>query len=59
VSAREVQITERGGVSCLIAVGPHRLVADERAPVGENTGPDLFELVLASLGACTSATLRM
>lgn len=39
MSGRKVQITERGGTARLTAVGPHRLVADERAPVGEGTGP--------------------
>jgi hypothetical protein len=47
VSGRKVQITERGGIARLIAVGPHRLVADGRAPVGEDTGPDAFEPILA------------
>lgn len=47
MSGRKVQITERGGIARLIAVGPHRLVADGRAPVGEDTGPDAFEPILA------------
>ncbi len=42
-----------------ISVGHHRLVCDERRPVGDDAGPTPYDLVLAGLGACTSMTLRM
>ena len=43
-----------------VAVGPHRLVADEPvAAGGADTGPGPYDFVLAGLGACTSMTMRM
>lgn len=42
-----------------IAAGRHVLVADEPAPLGHDSGPGPYDLVLAGLGACTSMTVRM
>jgi putative redox protein len=44
----------------LVTIGPHDLVADE--PVdggGADAGPGPYELLLASLGTCTSMTLML
>jgi putative redox protein len=43
-----------------IFAGPHRLTADEPvAAGGRETGPGHYDLLLASLGACTSMTVAM
>lgn len=56
-----VVVTESGtgGYAQQITVGPHRLTADEPLPIGTDTGPSPYDLVLAGLGACTSMTVRM
>lgn len=42
-----------------ITAGRHQLIADEPVPVGDDAGPNPYDLVLAGLGACTSMTVRM
>lgn len=43
-----------------IEVGGHALTADEPESLGgKNCGPAPFDLLLASLGACTAITLKM
>jgi uncharacterized OsmC-like protein len=48
-----------GPFSQTITVGRHTLAADEPAPIGDDSGPNPYDLLLASLGACTSMTVRM
>ncbi len=43
-----------------IVTGQHRLTADEGPELGgKDTGPGPYDLLVASLGACTVITLRM
>ncbi|MBY0293053.1 MAG: OsmC family protein [Alphaproteobacteria bacterium] len=52
--------TGEGKFTQLIQMGKHSLLADEPEEVGgNNKGPNPYDLLLASLGACTSITLRM
>jgi len=55
-----VKLATADGFRCRIAAGAHTFMADE--PVGAggtDRGPSPYELLLASLGACTAMTLRM
>jgi putative redox protein len=54
-----VVVSSESGLSQEIVSGKHRWRADERAPFGTDNGPSPYELLLASLGACTSMTLRL
>ena len=58
----EITITEtgEGNFTQSIRIGKHIITADEPEAVGGNdNGPNPYDLLLASLGACTSITLRM
>lgn len=57
----EVVVASTGdGYAQTIRARGHTLSADEPVAVGgTDTGPDPYELLLASLGACTSMTVRM
>jgi putative redox protein len=54
-----VTVLSESGYAQVIHAGHHRLTADEPPPNGTDTGPAPYGLLLASLGACTSITLRM
>jgi len=59
---QEVVVAEtgEGPFAQAIRAGRHRLPADEPPSMGgADTGPTPYGLLLASLGACTSMTLRM
>src|ERR1700704_1673190 len=57
--ATQVIVSSDAGLAQEIVSGIHRWRADEPAPFGTDAGPSPYELLLASLGACTSMTLRM
>lgn len=56
---KEVVVSSESGLAQEIVSGNHRWRADEPAPFGTDTGPSPYEFLLASLGACTSMTLRL
>jgi len=55
----QVVVSSESGLAQTIVAGNHQLRADEPKPFGTDTGPSPYELLLASLGACTSMTLHM
>src|SRR5262249_56030463 len=55
----QVVVSSEKGLAQQIVSGKHSWSADEPAPLGTDTGPSPYELLLASLGACTSMTLRL
>jgi putative redox protein len=54
-----VRDAARGRLAQEIQAGGHVLVADEPVRVGDDLGPTPYDLLLASLGACTAMTLRL
>jgi putative redox protein len=48
-----------GNLRVEITAGKHLLVADEPAGIGDDAGPSPYDLLLASLAACTVMTLHM
>jgi putative redox protein len=61
LAPREVVVSGSAkGFAQDIAVGGHRLVADEPAAVGgTDTGAGPYDLLLAALGSCTSMTIAL
>ena len=55
------QVIVRGdstGFAQAVEIGPHRLAGDEPVAFGgTDTGPSPYDLLLASLGTCTSMTI--
>ncbi|MER7926037.1 MULTISPECIES: OsmC family protein [unclassified Streptomyces] len=58
MNSRIVTVAEGKGLARSVAIGPHRLTADEPEPDGTDTGPTPGELLLAALGSCASMAVR-
>ncbi|MGY4923657.1 OsmC family protein [Streptomyces sp. 900105755] len=58
MNTRIVTVAEGKQLARSVAIGTHRLTADEPEPVGSDTGPTPGELLLAALGTCTSMAVR-
>jgi putative redox protein len=58
-AATAVVVSSKNGLAQEIVSGNHRWRADEPTPSGTDTGPSPYELLLSSLGACKSMTLRL
>lgn len=58
--ATEYKLTAQMGAGFRtdVKVRDHRLILDEPKPVGENSGPTAFEMLLSALAGCTAMTLR-
>jgi len=55
-----VKLPLKEGFRTQITAGQHQLLADEpKEAGGTDEGPSPYELLLASLGACTAMTLKM
>jgi uncharacterized OsmC-like protein len=55
-----VKLSLKEGFRTQITAGQHQLIADEpKEAGGTDEGPSPYELLLASLGACTAMTLKM
>lgn len=49
----------QGRLAQEIRAGRHLLISDEPVGLGDDLGPTPYDLLLASLGACTAMTLRL
>lgn len=54
-----VEEAHTGPFAQRVTAGNHTFIADEPIGIGDDTGPNPYDLLLAGLGACTSMTLRM
>ena len=55
----DVTVRTLDGVAAQVSTGDHEFLVDEPPPLGEDRGPDPYELLLSALGACTAITTTL
>ena len=57
---KEITVRLEPGLRATVETDDHRFIAGEPVALGgDNAGPDPYELLLASLGACAVLTMRL
>ncbi len=54
-----VTVTSLDGTAAEIQGDEHRVRVDEPTPIGSDTGPEPYELLLGALGSCTAITAKL
>ncbi len=54
-----VHVVSRNNLQVELTAGRHRWLADEPDGLGDDTGPNPYQLLLGALGACTAMTVQM
>ena len=54
-----VKVRSREHYQMEVTAGRHRWLADEPAGVGDDAGPNPYQLLLSALGSCTAMTVQM